>query len=139
MKSKTNMLTKWSGSNSTQSLMLAAVALLAVSQTSLAAKAPLHKVGIEITSYGNTPLCTTILKGDLETVKKFIEYGADVNESSNGMTPLMFAARYNKVAIVKLLLEKGANKGVKDEKGNTAVKYAELSNSAEVVTLLKQA
>lgn len=139
MKSKTNKLTKWSRSNSTQSLMLAAVALVAISQTTLAANAPVAKVGPELTSYGNTPLCTAILKGDMDTVKKFIEYGADVNERSNGMTPLMFAARYNKVAIVKLLLEKGADKAVKDEKGNTAIKYAELSNSTEVVTLLKQA
>jgi ankyrin repeat protein len=119
--------------------MLATVALVAISQTTLAANGPVAKVGNELTNYGNTPLCAAILKGDVDTVKKFIEYGADVNERSNGMTPLMFAARYNKVAIVKLLLEKGADKAVKDEKGNTAIKYAELSNSTEVVTLLKQA
>jgi ankyrin repeat protein len=139
MKSKTNSVTKWSFLTGTQSLMLAGIALIAVSQTTLAANAPVVKVGNELTNYGNTPLCTAILKGDVETVKKFIEYGADVNEMSNGMTPLMFAARYNKVAIVKFLLEKGADKAVKDEKGNTAIKYAELSNSQDVLTLLKQA
>jgi len=51
-----------------------------------------------------TPLCVAISKGELEVVKKFIEYGADVNEKSNGMTPLMLAARYNKVEIIKVLL-----------------------------------
>ncbi|MNK22270.1 Ankyrin repeats (3 copies) [compost metagenome] len=87
----------------------------------------------------NTPLGLAIAKGDLETAKKLIEYGAAINEKSNGMTPLMIAARYNKVEIVKLLLEKGADVKVKDEKGITALKYAEASNSNEVVVLLKEA
>jgi ankyrin repeat protein len=138
MKSKTNNLTKWSLNKGTKSFVIAGLALVAVSQTTVASMAPPAKVGSELTSYGNTPLCAAILKGDLDTVKKFIEYGADINEVSNGMTPLMFAARYNKTAIVKLLLDKGADKSVKDEKGNTAIKYAELSNSQDVLTLLKQ-
>ena len=93
----------------------------------------------EIVNYENTPLCNAILKGDLATVKKFIDYGANVNEFSNGLTPLMFAARYNKVEILKFLLEKGADKKIKDEKGNTALKYAEFSKSLEAFDYLKQA
>lgn len=88
---------------------------------------------------GNSPLCNAILKGDLAAVKKFVEYGADVNEESNGLTPLMFAARYNKVDILKYLLEKGADKKIKDERGYTALKYAENSNSLEAIAYLKQA
>jgi ankyrin repeat protein len=88
---------------------------------------------------GNSPLCNAILKGDMATVKKFVEYGADVNEMSNGLTPLMFAARYNKIEILKYLLEKGADKEVKDERGNDALKYAENSKSVEAAEYLKQA
>ena len=51
----------------------------------------------------------------------------------------MFAARYNKVDILKYLLEKGADKQIKDERGNTALKYAENSKSQEAVDYLKQA
>lgn len=87
----------------------------------------------------NTPLCNAICKGDVEAVKKFIEYGADVNERSNGKTPLMLAARYNNVEIIRLLLEKGASKSIKDEKGNTALKYAEASNAKEAAEILKTA
>jgi ankyrin repeat protein len=87
---------------------------------------------------GNSPLCNAILKGDMATVKKFVEYGADVNEMSNGLTPLMFAARYNKIEILKYLLEKGADKDVKDERGNNALKYAQNSKSVEAVAYLKQ-
>lgn len=93
----------------------------------------------EIVKYNNTPLCNAIVNGDIATVKKFIEYGSDVNELSNGVTPLMLAARYNKVEILKYLLEKGADKKIKDEKGNTALKYAEFSKAQEALEFLKQA
>lgn len=86
-----------------------------------------------------TPLGIAISKGDVEAVKKFLEYGASIHEKSNGMTPLMIAARYNNVEIIKLLLEKGADVKVKDEKGFTAQKYAELSNAKEAVEVLKAA
>jgi len=86
-----------------------------------------------------TPLAVAIVKGDLETVKKFIEYGADINQKSNGMTPLMIAARYNQVDIIKLLLDKGANFKLTDEKGLTALKYAQLSNATQAAAMLVQA
>lgn len=93
----------------------------------------------EIVNYENTPLCNAIVNGDIATVKKFVEYGSDVNELSNGLTPLMFAARYNNVEIIKYLLSKGADKKIKDERGNTALKYAEFSKAQEALEFLKQA
>jgi uncharacterized protein len=86
----------------------------------------------------NTPLVNAIFKGDIETVKKIIEYGADVNEKPDGMSPLMYAARYNKTEIIKILILSGAKIKDKDKNGLTALKYAELSNSNESVVLLKQ-
>jgi ankyrin repeat protein len=85
-----------------------------------------------------SPLSIAICKGDLNSVKKFIEYGTNVNEKSNGMSPLMVAARYNKVEIIKLLLSKGANLKAEGESGFTALKYAELSNAHEAIELLKK-
>lgn len=85
----------------------------------------------------STVLCVAICKGDISLVKKLIEYGADVNEKSNGLTPLMMAARYNKVEIIKLLLAKGANIKEKSDAGITALKYAELSNAIDAVAFLK--
>ncbi len=87
--------------------------------------------------YYATPLCVAISKGEVEVVKKFIEYGADINETTNGLTPLMYAARYNQVEIIKLLLDKGANAKAKDERGLTALNHAENSKAAEAVELLK--
>lgn len=86
----------------------------------------------------NTPLCVAIQKGEFDLVKKMVEYGADVNEKSFGMTPLMVAARYNKTEIITYLLANGANIHIKDEKGITALKYAELSLATEAVEILKK-
>ncbi|SHI60588.1 ankyrin repeat domain-containing protein [Flavobacterium terrae] len=91
----------------------------------------------EIIASVNSPLCAAIIKGDLEAVKKFVEYGVDVNETSNGMTPLMFAARFNRVDIIEILLKNGADKKTKDDKGYTALKYAEQSRANDAIQALK--
>ncbi len=92
----------------------------------------------EVHFKAGTPLCMAIQKGEFEFVKKLVAYGADVNERSYGMTPLMVAARYNKVDIIKYLLANGANPELKDDKGFTAAKYAELSMAHEAYALLRQ-
>ncbi len=92
----------------------------------------------ELTKAQTSPFCMAIVKGDTETVKKLIELGSDVNEKSNGMTPLMFAARYNRVDIIKLLVEKGANIKTKNSKGYNAMKFAKLSNAKEAIALLEE-
>jgi ankyrin repeat protein len=55
---------------------------------------------------------------------------------SRDMSPLMVAARYNKVEIIKLLLQKGADLKQKNEKGFTALNYAEFSKATEAIALL---
>ncbi|HMK06301.1 MAG TPA: ankyrin repeat domain-containing protein [Flavobacterium sp.] len=125
-----------------KSILCLGIALLAFSATSLASGAKTaaqQKMETSITISGKTPLAMAIQKGELDLVKKMVEYGADVNEKSMGMTPLMVAARYNKVEIIKFLLANGAHTYIKDEKGFTALKYAELSLATEAVSLLKQA
>ena len=79
-----------------------------------------------------SPLCMSIAKGDMETVKKLVDLGADLNKKSNGLTPAMYAARYNRLDILKLLVENGAKLKAKSDKGLTAKKYAEASNAKEI-------
>ncbi|MCF6130655.1 ankyrin repeat domain-containing protein [Flavobacterium wongokense] len=122
-----------------KTIIILGLALVAFTNVAGASTVSTVTTSTEIVNYGNSPLCNAILKGDLATVKKFVEYGADVNEMVNGLTPLMFAARYNKVEIIKYLLEKGADKKLKDERGNTAMQYAENSKSMEALEFLKQA
>ncbi|WBU90012.1 ankyrin repeat domain-containing protein [Cellulophaga omnivescoria] len=93
-----------------------------------------EEVKIEVVS----PFCLAILKGDVETVRKLIEFGVDVNEKSNGMTPAIFAARYNKVEILEILVANGADLRIKCDKGRTIMKHAELSNAKETIAFLGQ-
>ena len=55
------------------------------------------------------------------------------------MTPLMFAARQNKVEIVKLLLSKSAKLKTKSDQGMTALDYAERSKATESYDLINAA
>ncbi len=83
--------------------------------------------------------CVSIAKGDLETVKKLINRGADVNQMSNGMTPIMYAAKFNRTEILKLLIAKGANLKAKSAKKMTALKYAELHGATDAAAIIKDA
>lgn len=119
----------------TLGLVLACFATNAVSATA----SDQLSIGNKIIYPGdNSPLCRAISKGDIEVVKKFVEYGADVNQSYNGMTPLMVAARYNNVEMVKYLLSKGATITAKNEQGMTALKYAEASKANEAASYLRE-
>jgi ankyrin repeat protein len=120
-----------------KSIVYLSLALVSLSTATFASSVKSFEK-IENAVFDATPLCTAIAKGDFETVKKFVEYGANVNESSNGVSPLMLAARYNQVEIIKFLLEKGADVNAKDERGYNAFKYAEMSKATEVLPLLKK-
>ncbi len=89
-------------------------------------------ISAEINSF-----CKAIVQGDVETVKKLIELGEDVNQKSLGMAPIHFAARYNQTEILELLIANGANVRKKSDKGYSAKKYAELSNAVEALEVLK--
>jgi len=82
--------------------------------------------------------CKAIVQGDIDTVKRLIDLGEDVNKKSLGMTPAIFAARYNKVEILKVLIENGADLSRKCNKGWSIEKYAKTSNAREVLAILKE-
>lgn len=93
-----------------------------------------------VTTFDATPLCVAISKGDMDLVKKLVEYGADVNgKVQRGITPLMMAARYNNAEIAKFLLSKGAKLNTEDNSGNTALDHAKSVNAESVITVLKEA
>ncbi|WP_106793122.1 ankyrin repeat domain-containing protein [Aquimarina sp. Aq78] len=85
-----------------------------------------------------SPFCISIAKGDYEMVKKMVELGSEVNKFSEGMTPLMYAARYNRLEIIKLLVANGAKINLKNTKGYTAMKYAEISGAKEAMALISE-
>jgi ankyrin repeat protein len=63
-----------------------------------------------------------------------LQAGCDINAAdSNGRTPLMYAARYQRPAAVRLLLERGANEKLKDKSGLTALDLARQSGNKEII------
>ena len=122
-----------------KTVIILGLALVAFANVSMASnQKSVVENQIEFSIYRKTPLTVAVGKGDIEIVKKFIEYGADVNQKSeDDMTPLMIAARYNRVEIIKLLIANGARTYEKNEKGYTALKYAQLSNATDAIAILK--
>ncbi len=89
--------------------------------------------------YDVSPFCKLIKMGNYEAVKALIEAGEDVNKKSFGLTPLMFAARYNKAKIVQLLIANGAQLSTKSDKGKiTALEMAKRSKAHDAYNIIKK-
>ncbi|MBO0322619.1 ankyrin repeat domain-containing protein [Muricauda sp. CAU 1633] len=109
--------------------------------TGVSANEPISDVNLNVSALPVevNSFCKAIMQGDVETVKKLIELGEDVNEKSLGMAPVHFAARYNQAEILSLLIENGANFKRRSDQGYTAKKYAEMSNATEALAVLEDA
>lgn len=91
-------------------------------------------------TYLSNPLLLACVNKDVEIIKLFFQYGADVNISdSNGWTPLMVAAQQGSLEIVQLLLERGAKIDAKTDEGWTALDAASQNNHNDIVTILNKA
>jgi len=80
--------------------------------------------------------CKAVIQGDIATVRKLIELGEDVNQKSLGMTPAIFAARYNKAEILRLLIDNGADIRIRSDKGYSITKYAESANAKDALLVI---
>ena len=74
--------------------------------------------------------------GDVEQVALLLEDGIDPNQTDEeGYSALQAAAENDHLAVVKLLVSKGANVSYKGE--YTALQLAEMAENIEVVAYLK--
>jgi ankyrin repeat protein len=85
-----------------------------------------------------SPLCTAVARGDIEKVEQLINNGVDVNQKSNGMLPIHYAAKFNRVEIIKLLITAGSEIHSFSDDGLTAIRYAEKTNAKEALSFLKR-
>ncbi|KAH7397229.1 hypothetical protein BKA66DRAFT_546280 [Pyrenochaeta sp. MPI-SDFR-AT-0127] len=90
-------------------------------------------------------LCYTIEQKHYDLARWLITIGADPNCVSNitssSHTALQLAVRINEVALVRMLLHKGANVNAKPSRryGATAIQYAAINGNFEIFNLLLQA
>ncbi len=93
-----------------------------------------------VTTYTElSTICKMIQSGEYEAVKAFIDNGTDINRKSKGMTPAMYAARYNRVEILQLLIQNGAKLKLKSSRGYTALDYAKMSKAKEAYAVIEKA
>ena len=81
---------------------------------------------------GNAHIAKLLLDG------KYEGKGADINtQDINGYTPLMWACIYSHEAVVRLLLDRGADIKLRLKDGRTALPLARSNNHASIVALLE--
>nr|MBA3726469.1 ankyrin repeat domain-containing protein [Armatimonadota bacterium] len=85
-----------------------------------------------------SPLSQSISRGNVDAVRLLLNAKARVDRADiySGTTPLMVAVRSQEIAMVKLLLEFGADRHLKDKKGQTARSIAESLGLMEIAKLL---
>lgn len=90
-------------------------------------------------SDGKTPLMFAVKGKHADIVAYLLESGADANARSKkiGLTPLTIGAAVGDVGVVRLLLEHGADQGIPERSGDTALDRARQYEHPEVVALLE--
>ncbi len=90
----------------------------------------------DVNKKGWAPLhyaATSTAPGHLEIIKLLLEENAYIDaESPNGSTPLMMAAMYGTADAAKLLMEQGADPTIKNQRGLTAIDFAQQANRDDV-------
>jgi ankyrin repeat protein len=94
------------------------------------------------TLQGRTPLLWAAAGGWTDLVKLLLDHGADIKarESFTGTTALICAAASERgeLALVNLLLEKGADRDATDQHGASAVEWARKRGRREIVQALQR-
>jgi len=97
------------------------------------------KSGNELSSEsdGTTALHRAIYREDLETTKRLVQGGADVNATTRyGVTPLSLACTTGNARIIDTLLEAGADPGIASGGGETPLMLAARAGNAGAVRTL---
>jgi ankyrin repeat protein len=88
-------------------------------------------------------LLLSMEKQKFDLAKQFITTGVDVNYQyplsknyADGMTPLLYASKWNNFELIKLLVEKGANINARAKDGNTALTMAQTNENNAAINYL---
>ena len=96
-------------------------------------------INSKIFEKGTNALCRATNMESLPMVKLLVKYGADVNlPSSNGNTPLMWAARNNDVQILEYLIASGVNIEARNKEGLSALDLAVSNMSYKTALILHE-
>jgi hypothetical protein len=111
--------------------------MMAALKGDLAVSRELIKRGAKVRRSGWTPLHYAASSAQVSVVALMLENGADIDaQAPNGNTALMMAARYGEEDGVALLLARGANKRLLNERGQSAQDFARISGREFIVEKL---
>ncbi len=96
--------------------------------------------GINVSTEGLNALFYVAGSNDIAAARLLIDAGCQLNALRAGApTPLMHAALRNRPAMVRLLIERGADIGYIDKNGSSALSLAQECGHTEIIALLKSA
>ena len=102
----------------------------------------LESLGVTISKYGGLMLRYSAFNNDIETVRLFLEKGADVNYHkadsvfSDTSTPIIKAVLCNNIEIVRLLVKHGADISIENKRGERPYSIAVKNDNREIMELL---
>ena len=102
----------------------------------------LESLGVTIAKYGGLMLRYSAFNNDIETVRLFLEKGADVNYHkadsvfSDTSTPIIKAVLCNNLEIVRLLAQHGADISLENKRGERPYSIAAKNDNREMMELL---
>ncbi|NEO87176.1 MAG: ankyrin repeat domain-containing protein, partial [Spirulina sp. SIO3F2] len=96
-------------------------------------------VGIA-TALGKTPLSEAVYWGHEAIVRRFLSAGADINhiDQDQGLTPLMNTVDFERVEILQILLDAGADVTIRNKKSRTVFELALKENKQAILDVLHQ-
>jgi ankyrin repeat protein len=94
--------------------------------------------GAKVQREGWTPLHYAATGPNVEVVALLLGLGASIDgRAPNGNTPLMMAARFGDENSVKLLVQRGANKTLRNDRNQTAADLATIADRPWLLPMLK--
>lgn len=100
----------------------------------------LREAGAEINHPGWTPLQYAAVNGHDAIIEYLLSSGADLALAApNGVTPLMLAVHANKAETVKVLISYGFDVSARNDKGETALAWAQRREYKEIEQILRRA
>lgn len=103
----------------------------------------IHELGLDLKKHGSSVLREAVSDHDYKTLDYLLDHGADINYNQPDMvypyqaTPLTVAVRYGNLAMVKYLIERGADVTIAEKDGERAYTIAVSEKHTALADYLK--